>query len=175
VALERLGKGVAMTRAWLRWLLFLCAFTLSAPAFAQPGGAPAKRAEIEARLKKWRGTILRRDVGLDEKKASEVERTLDRYQTEREKIQRDLRQQQKTLRALFDLDSGDQGAYQKALQAVRENTVKMQSLRLQEFDELGKQLTPKQEARLLRLMRQMEQKLRDAVRRFKKERNEELE
>ena len=166
---------VVMMRAWLRYFVFLCAFALSASALAQPNGTQAKRAEIEARLKKWRGTILRRDVGLDEKKATDIEHTLDRYQAEREKVQKDLRQQQKTLRALFDLDSNDQGAYAKSLQIVRESTAKMQNLRLQEFDELSKQLSPKQEAKLLRLMRQMEQKLREAVRRFKKERDEESE
>ncbi len=152
--------------------LFLCGSTA---AFAQANPAQAKRAEIEARLKKWRGTILRRDVGLDEKKASDIERTLDKYQAEREKVQKELRQQQKTMRALFDLDSADQPAYARALQIVREDTAKMQSLRLQEFDELGKQLTPKQEAKLLKLMRQMEQKLREAVRRFNRARDSEAE
>ena len=162
-----------MSRRWLKYFLFLCAFLLSVPAFAQQGGgAPAKRAEIEARLKRWRGTILRKEVGLDEKKAADIEHTLDKYEAEREKIQKDMRQQQKTLRALFDLDSADQSAYAKSLQIVRESTAKQQALRLQEFDELGKQLSPKQEAKLLRLMRQMEQKLRDAVRRFKKERDD---
>ena len=164
-----------MFRKWFGYFAFLFAFALSVPAFAQGNGPQAKRAEVEARLKKWRGTILRRDVGLDEKKASDIERTLDKFQAEREKVQKDLRQQQKTLRALFDLDSTDQGAYGKSLQLVRENTAKLQTLRLQEFDELGKQLSPKQEAKLLRLMRQMEQKLRDAVRRFKKERNDDQE
>ncbi|HWZ90781.1 MAG TPA: hypothetical protein VNW92_18095 [Polyangiaceae bacterium] len=164
-----------MSRRWFRFLLFLCLFASSAPALAQPNGVAAKRAEIEARLKKWRGTILRKEVGLDEKKATDIERTLDKFQTEREEVQKALQQQQKTLRALFDLDSNDQGAYARALQIVRESTAKLQSLRLQEFDELGKQLSPKQEARLLRLMHQMEQKLHEAVRRFKKERDEEQE
>ena len=158
---------------WFGRFAFLLVFGLSAPAFAQGNGPQAKRAEVEARLKKWRGTILRKDVGLDEKKASDIERTLDKFEGEREKVQKDMRQQQKTLRALFDLDSNDQGAYGKSLQMVRENTAKLQSLRLQEFDELSKQLSPKQEAKLLRLMRQMEQKLREAVRRFKKEREDE--
>jgi septal ring factor EnvC (AmiA/AmiB activator) len=162
-----------MSRKWFGYLAFLLAFALSSPAFAQGNAQQAKRAEVEARLKKWRGTILRKDVGLDEKKASDIERTLDKFQAEREQVQKDLRQQQKTLRALFDLDSNDQGAYGKSLQIVRENTTKLQALRLQEFDELGKQLSPKQEAKLLRLMRQMEQKLREAVRRFKKEREDE--
>jgi len=164
---------VVMTRNWFRYLAFLCVLALSAPAFAQPNGAQAKRAEVEARLKKWRATILRKEVGLDEKKATDIEHTLDKYQVERDKVQKDMRQQQKTLRALFDLDSSDQTAYGKSLQIVRESTAKLQALRLAEFDELGKQLSPKQEAKLLRLMRQMEQKLRDAVRRFKKERNDE--
>jgi hypothetical protein len=166
---------LVMARKWFRYFAFLFLLSLSAPAFAQANGPQAKRAEVEARLKKWRGTILRRDVGLDEKKATDIEHTLDKYQAERERVQKDLRQQQKTMRALFDLDSTDQAAYGKALQVVRESTAKLQALRLQEFDELGKQLSPKQEAKLLRLMRQMEQKLRDAVRRFKKEREGEQE
>jgi septal ring factor EnvC (AmiA/AmiB activator) len=164
-----------MSRRWFRFFLFLCLFASSAPALAQPNGVAAKRAEIEARLKKWRGTILRKEVGLDEKKATDIEHTLDKFQTEREQVQKELQQQQKTLRALFDLDSVDQGAYARALQIVRESTAKLQNLRLQEFDELGKQLSPKQEARLLRLMHQMEQRLHEAVRRFKKERDEEQE
>ena len=89
---------VVMTRNWFRYLAFLCFLALPAQALAQPNGAQAKRAEIEARLKKWRGTILRKDVGLDEKKATDIERTLDKFQLEREKVQKDVRQQQKTLR-----------------------------------------------------------------------------
>jgi septal ring factor EnvC (AmiA/AmiB activator) len=169
---EAEGLVLVMVRKWFGCLAFLLLVALSAPAFAQGNGPQAKRAEVEARLKKWRGTILRRDVGLEEKKATDIEHTLDKFQAEREKVQKDMRQQQKTLRALFDLDSNDQGAYGKSLQIVRENTAKLQTLRLQEFDELGKQLSPKQEAKLLRLMRQMEQKLREAVRRFKKERED---
>jgi len=159
----------------LRYVLLSVLLCVSTAVHAQSNPAQAKRAEVEARLKKWRGTMLRRDIGLEDKKATEVERTLDKYQAEREKVQKELRQQQKTMRALFDLDSADQAAYAKALQLVRENTAKMQSLRLQEFDELGKQLTPKQEAKLLRLMRQMEQKLHEAVRRFKHQRDNEAE
>ena len=107
-----------MSRRWFRFLLFLCLFATSAPALAQPNGVAAKRAEIEARLKKWRGTILRKEVGLDEKKATDIEHTLDKFQTEREQVQKELQQQQKTLRALFDLESSDQGAYARALQAA---------------------------------------------------------
>ena len=168
-------KVAVMSRKWLRFFTFLCLFALSAPALAQANAAQAKRAEVEARLKKWRGTILRKEVGLDEKKATDIEHTLDKFQAEREKVQKDMRQQQKTLRALFDLDSNDQGAYAKSLQIVRESTAKLQTLRLAEFDELGRQLSPKQEAKLLRLMHQMEQKLREAVRRFKKEREDDQE
>jgi septal ring factor EnvC (AmiA/AmiB activator) len=164
---------VLMFRKWFGYLAFLCTLAVSAQAIAQPIGVQAKRAEVEARLKKWRAAILRKEVGLDEKKAGDIEHTLDKFQAEREKAQKELRQQQKILRALFDLDSSDQSAYGKSLQIVRESTAKLQALRLAEFDELGKQLSPKQEAKLLRLMRQMEQKLRDAVRRFKKERNDE--
>ena len=166
---------VVMSRKWFGFFAFLCVFALTAPAFAQANGVQNKRAEIEARLKKWRGTILRKDVGLDEKKATDIEHTLDKFQAEREQVQKDMRQQQKIMRALFDLDSNDQGAYGKSLQIVRESTAKLQTLRLQEFDELAKQLSPKQEAKLLRLMRQMEQKLRDAVRRFKKSQEDDSE
>jgi len=156
----------------LRRAAFLCAFALSLPAFAQPNPGQAKRAELEANLKKWRATSLRKEVGLDEKKAGEIERTLDKFQVEREKVQKELRQQQKTLRALLDLDSNDLGAYGKSLQAVRENTVKLQALRLQEFDELGKQLSPKQEVKLLRVVRQMTQRLKDIVQRLKRNRGD---
>jgi septal ring factor EnvC (AmiA/AmiB activator) len=107
---------------WFGFFAFLCLLAVTVPAVAQ-NGAQAKRAEIEARLKKWRGTILRKDVGLDEKKATDIERTLDKFQVEREKVQKDMRQQQKTLRALFDLDSNDQGAYGKSLQIVRERAL----------------------------------------------------
>jgi hypothetical protein len=158
-----------MSQRWFRYFVFLGALSLSATALAQPSGVQAKRAEVEANLKKWRGTILRRDVGLDEKKATDIERTLDKFQAERQEVQKDMRQRQKTLRALLDLDSNDLPTYGKALQGVRENTIKLQSLRIQEFDELGKQLTPKQEAKLLRLVRQMEQKLKLAVLRLKRD------
>jgi Spy/CpxP family protein refolding chaperone len=158
-----------MARNWLMSLAFLCAFGLSATTYAQPSDAPAKRAELEHRLKKLRAEILRKDVGLDEKKATEVERTLDKFRAERERLQNELRQQQKTLRALLDLDSVDQSAYARSLQIVREHMQKLQVLRLQEFDELAKLLTPKQQAKLGRAIRQLEQKLKALVRRHEGE------
>ncbi|HEY2405762.1 MAG TPA: periplasmic heavy metal sensor [Polyangiaceae bacterium] len=145
------------------------AIVLAAAAPAHAENAAQKRAEIAAHLRGALAQALRKDVGLDEKKATDVERTLDKFRPQRERLEGDMHQQQKTLRALLDLDSNDQGAYQKALNAERDDTQKLAAVREQEIDELSKQLTPKQQAKLARAVKQLEQRLKNAMRKFREE------
>jgi len=156
-----------MLQRILGCLSLAAALALSTPAHAE--NAAQKRAEIAAHLRGALAQALRKDVGLDEKKASDVERTLDKYRPQREKLEADMHQQQKTLRALLDLDSSDQPAYQKALAAVRDDTQKLAALDDQQFDELSKQLTPKQQAKLARAVKQLAQKLKAAMKKFREE------
>lgn len=158
--------------SWRKITAFLslaAALALSTAAPAHAESSAQKRAEISQHLRGALAQALRKEVGLDEKKASEVERTLDKYRPQREKLDAEVHQQQKTLRALLDLDSNDQAAYQKALAAVRDANQKLAALRDQEFDELSKQLTPKQQAKLARAVKQLEQRLKAAMKKFREE------
>jgi hypothetical protein len=149
------------------FLSLAAALALATPAHAE--STAQKRAEISQHLRGALAQALRKDVGLDEKKASEVERTLDKYRPQREKIEGEMHQQQKTLRALLDLDSNDQPAYQKALAALRDAEQKLAALKDQEFDELSKELTPKQQAKLAKAVKQLEQRLKAAMKKFREE------
>jgi Spy/CpxP family protein refolding chaperone len=139
---------------------------LAAPlALAQGGGkAPEKRAKVEARMKQLRARVLRNQVGLDDKKAAEVEKILAKNAPERKKIQKDVQTHRRRLRELLDQDSNDQAAYQKAIAGFRAAQKRAQVQRDKEIDELSKVLTPKQQAKLFVALRKLQAQLRKRVR-----------
>lgn len=151
-----------------RWLTLLLASTLllSAP-IASAQAKPAKQdvhAKVEARKKQLRSRVLRKDVGLSEQKAAAVEKVLDKHAGERSKLMRDTQAHRKTLRDLLAKDSNDQAAYQKALAGLRANQTKLATLRQKELDELGKLLTPKEQAKLLVSTKKLERQIRARMR-----------
>lgn len=150
-------------------LLLSLSVLLAAPlAFAQgkTKNAEDKRAKVEARVKELRTRVLRTQVGLDEKKAAEVEKILAKHAPERKKIQKEIQTHRRQLRALLDKDSNDQAAYKKAIDGFRAARKKAQTQRDQEFDELAKVLTPKQQAKLVVALRKLQAQLRKRVRQF---------
>lgn len=135
-----------------RTFLLPCLLALIAtPAFAEPASPPPSGKSAE-RLKQTRGEILRRRLGLDEKKASEVEKVLQKYAPERKKLRETLREQQQALRQLLAKNSDDQPSYKRALDAIADSEVRLNALRQQQRLELGKLMTPKQQAQLLEVM-----------------------
>ncbi|HWA71454.1 MAG TPA: periplasmic heavy metal sensor [Polyangiaceae bacterium] len=131
-------------------LPFLLATLVAAPAFADP--PPAGKVEAQARFKQTRAEILRKRLGLDEKKAGEVEKVLDKYAPERKKLRQAMRDQQKALRELLKNKSEDQPAYKRALDSLTDNLTRLNTLRQQEQAELSRLMTPKQQAQLLEVM-----------------------
>ena len=129
-----------------------------------PDHDPQKRAVIEQRLKQLRHDMLRKEVGLDENKAIVVERTLDKYMAEKRKLREQAVTRRRALRKLLESDSNDQQAYTNAIRGLREAEKQKQSLREREMDELGKLLTPKQQAKLMRATHRLKRQLAHRVR-----------
>ena len=130
----------------------LLATFIATPAFADPGGAQPGKAEPQERFKQKRAEILRKRLGLDEKRASEVEKVLNKYAPERKKLRQSIGEQQKALRELLKKNSDDQASYKRGLDALTDSTSKLNTLRQQEQVELSRLLTPKQQAQLLEVM-----------------------
>jgi Spy/CpxP family protein refolding chaperone len=152
----------------LRFRSFVLAIAvcLVMPAVAYAGsGHEQKRAAIEQRLKQLRHGLLRNEVGLDESKALVVERTLDKYLAEKKKLRGQAATHREALRNLLEADSNDQQAYTNAIRGLREAEKQKTLLRERELEELGKLLTPKQQAKLMRstnrLKRQLARKVRE--------------
>jgi Spy/CpxP family protein refolding chaperone len=143
-------------------LPFLLATLIAAPAFADP--PPSGKAEAQARFKQTRAEILRKRLGLDDKKAAEVEKVLDRYAPERKKLREAMRAQQRAMRELLKNKSEDQAAYKRALDALTDNLTRLNTLRQQEQAELSRLMTPKQQAQLLEVMGRARRSLRGAGR-----------
>jgi hypothetical protein len=168
---SRWSVAASLGVAGAAWL-FTCG-ALADPAPAAPAQkAPAsaadrdgkKRAEIAARLKALRADVLRKRVGLDAKKAAEVERVLERNAPERIKLQAKLRTSRRALQRLISEDSNDQQAFTRALQGLREAQGELQKLRQREMDELSKYLTPKEQAKLAGALRELHGRLRRKLR-----------
>lgn len=119
------------------------------------GSDPERRAKIEQRMNQIRARVLRERVGLDDAKAKQVERIMDKYEPERRKHHRQMREHMKQLSTLVDADSNDQKAYERALEGIRAGDKQAQELREKELGELAKVLTPKQRAKLTVSIRQM--------------------
>lgn len=152
------------------------AVTVAAPAVARPGqpGAAAqsraaKRARIEARLKQIRGAILRKRVGLDEKRAKQVENILDRYKPQRQALQKKLRTHRQAIGRLLKADSNDQNAYRREIAGWRSARRQLDALRVREINDVSRLLTPKQQAKLAVALRRMQRRLRQAMQRYRRQ------
>lgn len=133
-------------------LPLLLATLIATPAFADPGPAHGGKAQPGERFKQARGEILRKRLGLDEKRAFEVERVLDKYAPERKRLRHAMSDQRKALRELLQKNSDDQASYKRALDSLTDSTTKLNALRQLEQVELSKLMTPKQQAQLLQVM-----------------------
>jgi Spy/CpxP family protein refolding chaperone len=151
-----------MKRALLSF--FLIAALLAAPSLradAAPHPTPdEKRAQVEARMRQVRLEILKKDVGLDAEKTRVVAALLDRHGAERKKLQAALANERRAVDELLKADSNDQAAYARALRALRARHAELAALRERELQEIGRHLTPKQQAKFLTALRRVHRKLR---------------
>lgn len=147
-----------MTRRWFVFLVCLLAMaSVGRVASAQPN--KDKRAKVEERLEKLRERVLKKDVGLDDKKAKAVGEILTRYAGERRKIQKEQRESRRTLQKLVQSDSNDQDAYKKALKSFRDGRKKLQGLEDRQLDDVAKILTPKEQVKLVAALQRFRRKL----------------
>ena len=99
-------------------------------------------------MQAMRSKMLRDRVGLSEDKARKVEAILDKYAPERKKNHEEMRAAREKLHALVDGKSDDQAQYRAALDTVRAKKKAAQDVMSRAFDEVAKELTPKEQARL---------------------------
>jgi Spy/CpxP family protein refolding chaperone len=143
----------------------LLALALLAPSSARADTAPEptpdqKRAQVEARMRQIRLDILQKEVGLGADKTRVVAALLERHGAERKKLEGALQNERRAVERLLQADSNDQAAYAKALRAVRARRAQLAALRERELDEIGRHLTPKQQAKFLSALRRTHKKLR---------------
>jgi hypothetical protein len=163
-------RTLAMTAFSKRLLSIALAMSviLALPGLAYARGpdhdSGQKRAQVEQRLKQLRHDLLRKEVGLDEAKAIVVEKTLDKYMAEKKKLKDQAITHRRALRKLLETDSNDQQAYANAIRGLREAEKQKLALRERELEELGKLLTAKQQAKLMRATHRLKRQLAHRVR-----------
>lgn len=151
----------------VRVVLIACGVLLAGtPAFAEPAKTQDKQAKIEERMRSVVARVLRQECGLDDTRAKTVEQSFDQFAPERRRVRQELARFRKMLSELLEKDSNDQNAYKQALEGFRAAQKKLQQVRERELEALGKQLTPKEQAKFTDAMRKLNKKLKAALRDF---------
>jgi Spy/CpxP family protein refolding chaperone len=147
--------------AWLIAALVVLVPLLSAGvALSQPPEPePREETRLQQRLKRLRARLLRKKIGLSEEKAAKVEAMFVANAERRRDIAARQRDARKELRELFQSDSADEAAFGAALDKLKAAHKELSSLREQELDELATFLTPKEQAKLLRAVEQLQRRL----------------
>lgn len=142
-----------------KWLLVPLALSVTAPAWADPppsGPSPDHSGgRFREKMQEMRSHMLRERVGLTEEKAKRVEAILDKYAPERKRAHEALRAAREDLRALVDSKSEDENLYRKMLADVRTKRKAMQDLMDRAFNDVAKELTSKEQARLFLSLEEM--------------------
>lgn len=141
-----------------KWLLVPLALSVTAPAWADPpSGAPSGHpgGRSKEKMQEMRSHMLRERVGLTEEKAKRVEAILDKYAPERKRSHEALRDAREDLRALVESKSEDENLYKKMLGDVRAKRKAMQDLMDRAFNDVAKELTPSEQARLFLSLEEM--------------------
>ena len=134
------------------WFLMAVLSLSATAAHAEEGSAdPGERRHMrmEQRMRRITDRVLRRDVGLDEAKTTKIQAILEKYAPERKKLHEELGRQKRALRDLIEDDSADEKAYADALAGLKKAKKALQALRDKQVAEVEKQLTPRQQARLM--------------------------
>jgi Spy/CpxP family protein refolding chaperone len=157
-----------MNKHW-KWIALAATVALIAAvalpaAFAQqpdqdPNGGPPDKAEMQKRMKAMRRKLLTTKVGLSEEKANKVEKVIDSVDEERQKIHKSILEEKKTLKELLEQNSDDQDSYEGALARLRAAHKQQQELRDKQIDALKKELTPKEQAKMLKAMSKFKKKM----------------
>ena len=160
LALSRSSLRPRTRRHWVLVLFTLLGVLLtSSLALAKPKD---RRAEVEKRMQEVVRKVLTDKVGLEDKKADKVAALLKKDREDQRKIRKEMRDARQDLKKLLDDDSNDQKAYSKAMAALRKSRDDLHKLQNKHFQQLSKELTPKQQAKLFQAMQQLQRKLRRA-------------
>ncbi len=165
-----------MTKHLRTLVITLFVSTLALPAMAQPrqggqgrwgqppgqmkGPNKQQRAKQMKRAEKMVGKALRNKLGLSDAKATKVEAILKQHRASQQKIQAEIRKARQALRKLFQTDSNDQKAWGAALDEMEKGHKALAKGRDKQFAALKKVLTPKEQAKLLRGLNQLQKRMK---------------
>ncbi len=124
-----------------------------------------RRRALDERLAGMRRQILGEELGLDGARKDSVEKVLLKFNTRKSEITRRVRANQDRIRQLLAEDSQDQAAYQRGLSEIQKAWEEIHRLRTEEVAELGKLLTPKEQAKFGLALQRVQRSLRGALRR----------
>ena len=114
---------------------------------------PAKFAEKREKMKKKIGEALRNEVGLDEETAVKVESIMEAHHAQRKELRKVMHEIGQEIKDLLDQDSNDQEAYKKLLDEMLEVKAGMKDIMDSHMTSLREVLTPKQQAKVLVIMK----------------------
>ncbi len=132
-------------------------FAVATPALAQEDGS--QKAEVQMKIRALRHKMLVKKAALSDDKVAKVEQTIDSFAAERAKLKKQIAEEKKTLQELLKQDSNDQASYEGAITRLRTSQKQMQDVREREFTALQQNLTPKEQARLLRALTKFRSKV----------------
>ena len=122
--------------------------------------SPAAKKERRAKMKAKRAEFFRKDLGLTDAKATQVETTLDSYRKRGRAIRKAQKKLMGQLNALLNADSDDNSAYDAILKGMANNKAQAVKIKQARGDYVRKALTPKQQAIMMVRMRQMKKRMR---------------
>lgn len=121
------------------------------------GGDKSARKEMRkqrhAKFKAKRGEMFRKELGLADAKATQIEAKLDGFKQQSKAMRKAQRSLMSKLEALVTADSNDDTAYTATLKSLALNRTQMQATKKAKQEFMRQQLTPKQQAKLLVKMR----------------------
>lgn len=143
-----------ISRTWIPAVLAVGAIAISpitimaqaTPGQGRPRFTPEQKLE---HIKTMRGKMLREQVGLDEKKAVEVEKALAAFDADHVKFHQAKRDAKQQLSEVVKDPNATDKAYRAAVAKQRAAHKQMHNLREREWNRVSTMLTPKQQALLL--------------------------
>lgn len=124
-----------------------------------------RRRALNERLAGMRRQILSDQVGLDGARKDLVEKVLLKFNTRKSEITQRMHANQVRIRHLLAEDSQDQAAYRQGLSEIQKAWEEIHRLRSEEVAELGKLLTPKEQAKFGLALQRVQRSLRSALHR----------
>jgi Spy/CpxP family protein refolding chaperone len=156
-----------MKRMIIILVAFLTSFSLGI-ASAQPNLKKNKRQEVEEKLKEYRHYVLQKELGIDDATAEKLFSATDPLIDQ----MKDLRVEQKKLQTDIELEAAktkpDEKKLNDLLDSLGKSELAFQTARIEAFDKTKDVLTPLQRVQLLRILAELDRKIREMIREVKK-------